>query len=424
LSETRRKIIIPIVILVAGAIITVIMVKSRAPVQTRPPVEYAPVVRVVPVEMESHQLIVTTHGTVSPRTESALVGEVSGRVVSIAPNFASGGFFEKGEIMVTIDPVDYELAVITARSQVAQAKVRAETEEAQARVAREEWRALGDGGDSPLATRELQLQEAKAALDAAAAALKKAERDLERTRVRAPFVCRVRAKLADVGRFITPGVPVAQVYAIDYAEVRLPIPDAELAHLDLPSDYRGTDQSGAGPEVRLHATYAGERATWRGRVVRLEGEIDPVTRMVHVVAQVDDPYRRSTSGQPPLSVGLFVEAEIMGLQIDDAVVLPRSALRGDGTVLVVDDENRLRFRSVDVVRTEGTTAVVSDGLREGERICVSTLEAVTDGMKVRVADEGVEDEGDAANAPPQTSGEVPAATEEAEQTSGDRGGER
>jgi RND family efflux transporter MFP subunit len=266
---------------------------------------------------------------------------------------------------------------------VAQVKVRLEIEEAQAKVAREEWTQLGTGEDSPLATRELQLQEAQAALVAAEARLEKAKRDLARAKIRAPFAGRVRAKIADLGEYVAPGVPVASVYSVDVAEVRLPVPDVNLAYLDLPVDYRGAAAQEPGPEVMLYTNFAGKRHSWVGRIVRVEGEIDPVSRMVHVVAQVNDPYGKQESEDGlPLAVGMFVEAEIAGSVVDGAITVPRTALRG-GQVLIVDDEDRLRFRDVDVLRVDRQSVIIVGGLAPGERVCVSTLEAVSDGMKVR-----------------------------------------
>jgi RND family efflux transporter MFP subunit len=387
ISENKLKVILPFVILLAGGLITVAMVKSRAPVPTRPVVEYAPLVRVVEAQPEALRLTVNTQGTVNARTETNLVAQVAGTIVQVSSGFASGGFFEKGDVLLKIDDSDYRVAVATAEGAVAQAKVRLETEEAQAKVAREEWERLGTGEESPLATRELQLQEARAALAAAEAVLDKARRDLSRTRISAPFAGRIRAKLADLGEYVAPGVPVASVYSVDVAEVRLPVPDADLAYLDLPVDYRGAAAEEPGPEVVLHADFAGQRHSWQGRIVRVEGEIDPVSRMVHVVAQVEDPYGRHGGGDSlPLAVGMFVEAEIMGRLVENAIVVPRTALRGD-RVLVADDEDRLRFRDVDVLRADRGTAVIVGGLNAGERVCVSTLEAVSDGMKVRTAGE-------------------------------------
>lgn len=386
MSEARKKVILPIAILAVGTVITFAMIKSRKPVPTRPVQDYSTLVTAIDAQASSHQFVVHTQGTVAPRTEASLIAEVAGQVLRIAPAFANGGFFDAGEVMLEVDPTDYELAAVAARSQVAQARVRAETEAAQAELAREEWAELGDGTSSPLATRQLQLEEANASLAAAEASLRQAERNLERTRVRAPYACRVRQKMADTGQYVTPGAPVAQIFATDYAEVRLPIPDVELAYLDLSIDYRGSNGDARGPEVILSSAFAGEEHEWRGRVVRIEGEIDPVTRMVHVVAQVDAPYQ-SGDGRSVLPVGLFVQARVMGRTQGDAIVLPRTALRENDTIYVIDDEGRLRFRAVDVLRAGGETVVIGSGLTEGERVCLSTLEAVTDGMRVRTTDE-------------------------------------
>lgn len=399
ISENRLKVVLPFAILAFGALVAVVMVKSRAPVPTRPTVEFAPLVRVVDVGPEVHTLTVHTQGNVKARTETNLVAEVAGTVVRVSRSFAAGGFFKKGDVLLEIDPSDYRVAVATAEGTVAQAKVRLETEEAQAAVAREEWEQLGTGGDSPLATRELQLEEARAALTAAQARLEKAKRDLARTKIRAPFAGRMRVKLADLGEYVAPGVPVAGIYSVDFAEVRLPVPDADLAYLDLPVDYRGEAAQEPGPEVVLYADFAGERHSWTGRIVRVEGEIDPVSRMVHVVAQVEDPYGKRGDEDPlPLAVGMFVEAEIMGRVVENAIILPRTALR-ERQVLVVDDEDRLRFRDVDVLRVDREYVVIVGGLEADERICISTLEAVSDGMKVRTAG-GDRSSGDAPVAEP------------------------
>ncbi len=382
MREQRKKVLIPIAILAAGAALTLVMVSSRKPAPRRPPEEFAPLVRVVTAEPRSVRLSVTTHGTVRARTETAVVAEVTGRVLSTSPSFAAGGFFEKGEVMLRIDPVDYELAVVASKSAVAQAKVRLEQEQAQATVARDEWKELGRGEANALATRELHLEDARAALAAAEARLRQAERNLDRATVRAPFACRVRDKLADVGQYVNVGAPIAHLFATDAAEIRLPIPDGEFAHLDLPIDFRG--RNGQGPRVRLRADLAGMAREWTARVVRVEGEIDARTRMVYVTARFDDPYGRAArEAGAPLAVGLFVEAEIEGRGVDDAVVLPRSALRTGDVVLVVDGESRLRFRPVQVLRSTRDEIVIGDGLDGGEKVCISTIETVTDGMKVR-----------------------------------------
>ena len=195
----------------------------------------------------------------------------------------------------------------------------------------------------------------------------------------------MRRKSVDVGQFVTVGSPIATIYAVDYAEMRLPLPNEELAFLDLPLDYRGETQQQPGPQVVLRAEFAGRIHEWHGRIVRTEGEIDPRSRMVHAVARVKDPYGRGENpDRPPLAVGMFVEAEIQGKTARGVAVLPRSALRGRSQLLVVTPENRLEFREVRLLRATQEQIVVESGLEEGERVCLSPLAAVTNGMRVRV----------------------------------------
>ncbi len=378
------QIVLPVVVLAAAGLGAYTLIQNRPEVQVRVPVFEPPGVRVQRVVFQDVQLTVKSQGTVGPRTESQLAPEISGRVIRVAPSFASGGFFEAGDVLLEIDPYDYQQALISARGQLAQARLRLAQEEAEADVARREWAALGRGDPRALTLREPQLEDARAALAAAEASLDRATRDLERAEVRAPYAGRVRRKSVDVGQFVTVGSPVATIYAVDYAEIRLPLPDAELAYLDLPLSYRGTENR-VGPRVTLRANFAGQTHEWQGRIVRTESEIDPVSRMVHLVAQVKDPYAPGTDPtRPPLAVGMYVEAEIEGNVVTGVAVLPRAALRGLSQVLVVDGASRLRFRDVDLLRATTEVILVRAGLEEGEAVSLSPLEAVTEGMQVQI----------------------------------------
>ncbi len=380
-------IVLPLAVLGIGAVATVAMIEAREKPETKP-VEIPPLlVHVVAVEPETIALKVRAEGTVAPRTESQLVPEVAGRVVEVSPSLAVGGFFEKGEILLKIESREYDLAVIRANAAIAQAKLRLATERQEAEVARKEWQALGQGEPNPLVVRGPQIAEAQAALASAEAALAQAKFDLERTVVRAPYAGRVRAKQVDVGQFVQRGLSVATLYAVDVAEVKLPIPNAELEFVNLPLAYRGAAESARGPGVTLTAQFAGREHEWRGRIVRTEGEIDPATRMVNAIAQVEDPYAPGRDARrPPLAVGMFVEAEIDGRRVGNLVRLPRTALRGDSRVLIVDSTDRLYFREVDIFRLDRDQALVRGGLEPGDRVCVSNVEAAVNGMKVRVGE--------------------------------------
>ncbi len=383
------KIVTPVLLLAAGAYGAWWMIESRPDVETRPPARVVPMVRVMPVRMENRQLRVISQGTVVPRTESDLVAEVAGRVTFVSPALAAGGFFEDGELLLTIDRADYELALSRAEAEIAQALLRLEQEKAEAEVARREWEQLGSLADAPpLVLRRPQLIQVETSLGAAQAAFEQARRDLERTEVRAPYAGRVRQKSVDVGQYVARGARLARIYAVDVAEIRLPLPDRELAFIDLALSHRGGAVEWTGPEVLVRTEFAGRLHAWRGRIARTEGEIDPQTRMVYVVAQVSDPYGPGAdSSRPPLAVGMFVEAEILGRWVNRVVVLPRTAVRDSGQVYVVDSEGTLRFREVEVLRWESEQVIVSSGLREGEMVCLSPLETAVDGMAVEVAGE-------------------------------------
>jgi RND family efflux transporter MFP subunit len=387
--HTKTKLFLPFLIVFVGVIAAVLMIRSRPRVERRPVSFPAPLVRVQVVEVMDVDLVVRSQGTVIPRTESDLVSQVSGEVMEVSSQFAAGGFFNKGDILIRIDPRDYEFSLARLKAEVAQARLRLSQEEGEASIAREEWERLNPNEPpTPLVLRKPQMEQARAQLEAAQASLQQAELNLERTYIRAPFDGRVRVKKVDVGEYVSPGVPLAVIYAVDYAEVRLPVPDEEMAYLDCCLEYRGQDPGSPGLDVVLRADYGGREYSWEGKIVRVEGEIDPLTRMVTLVARIEDPYSRLMEGdRPPLAVGLFVRAQIMGNTAEDVVVIPRPALRGTDRVLVVDAEGRLYFRQVRILRKDAESVILSEGLEPGERICLSPLDAVVEGMQVRVNEE-------------------------------------
>ncbi len=384
--KSRFRVMAPLAALAAGVLGATALIVTGPEVESHTPEPVVPLVRVVTATPGDFEHRVVTHGTVEPRTESELVPEVSGRIEWIAPSFAAGGFFEKDDPLLRIEAADYRTALRRAEANLARAvsELRRVTKELARQKRLVEQKVASD---ARLDDAENAERVAKAAVEEARAVLEQARRDLDRTEIRAPFDGRVRNERVDVGQFVNRGTAIATIYAVDHAEIRLPIPDAELAFLDLPQLHRGTPETAQGPEVLLHAEFAGGRYTWRGRIVRTEGEIDPRTRMVHVVASVEDPYAADGSGRPPLAAGLFVEAEILGRRDPSVFVLPRAALRAGNRVLVVDGESRLRWREVEVARRDRERIVVAAGLTEGERVCISPLESAVEGMRVRVRGE-------------------------------------
>lgn len=361
--------------LVAIAIVGAIALVQARPVAVREERQVpAPLVRVMTVQERSIPVEVTSQGSVRARIDSTIAAEVAGRIQTVSPRFAAGGNFRRGEVLVQLDPRDYQVALSQAEAAVAQARLRVSRETAEAGIARQEWQSLGKGEPSELALRGPQLAEARAGLAAAEAAVAQARVNIERTSVRAPFDGILLDKLADLGQFVGPGAPIARLVASDYAEVELPVTSEDLAQIDL----------SASPAVTLRLQQGGGGGVWQGRIVRTSGQIDPQTRMLALIAVIDRPF---TSGAQPLQIGQFVQARILGRTLDSVIEIPRAALRQGNRVLVLEGGDRLRSRPVVIARLTATTAVISEGLRSGDRIILSALEAPVDGMPVRVTEE-------------------------------------
>lgn len=380
------KVLAPLAVLGLAGLAAYTLFSNRPQVETQIPTPAAPGVRAQLVTLETIRISVASQGTVRPQTETQLVSEIAGRVIWVAPSFAEGGFFEEGAVLVRLDRFDYQQAAVSARSQLAQTRLRLAQEEAEAEVAQREWENLGRGDPRALTLRKPQLEDARASVAAAEAGVERAQRDLERADLIAPYSGRVRSKSVDLGQFVTVGAPIASIYSIDKAEVGLALPDEELAYLDLPLAHRG-EVNQAGPRVVLRTTFAGATYEWEARVVRTEGELDPVTRMVRVVAEVENPYAQTNDPRrPPLSVGMYVEAEIQGRSFEEIAVIPRSALRGRNQVIVIDNDSRVRFRDIEILRATTDSVYVNQGLSAGELIAVSALDGPTEGLLVQITD--------------------------------------
>lgn len=347
-----------------------------------------PPVQIIVVTPARLRMDVRSQGRVQAQTEIDMVTGVSGNIIKISPAFVSGGFFKKGDLLVSVDPAEYDLRVAQAQARVMEAQYQLTREEAEAEQARDEWQHLGQGTPNPLSLRIPQLREKKAKLAAEQEELKNAQLLRQRTDIRAPFNGRVRSKEVGLGQFISSGAILGRIYSTDLAEIRLPINTQELAFLDL-AGLSGQARSAKKIPVTLMANYQGQQQTWQGHIVRSEDVIDEKTGMTIVVAQVPDPFGTGKSRSPwpesspvSLPVGLFVEARIEGRWFDDLIVLPAGALFKNNHVAVVDQDNRLRLRTVDVFRREHEQITIKAGLNTGEHVLVSGLHHPVDGMLV------------------------------------------
>lgn len=380
------KIILPIVIVAISAAIALWMYMQEDPPQTidkKPPMMLVDVMR---AHAASAKITVTAQGSVTPRTQTILVSEVSGLITEVSSAFVAGGFFSKGDVLVRIDDRNYRAEVKRAQASVRAAETNVTREAGLADYAREDWERAqsvlkSSKAASDLAMRKPQLAEAFASLDFANADLEMRLGDLDRTVIRAPYDGLVREKRADVGQFVNGGSALATTFAVDVAEIRLPLPDSQLPYLNL--DEQELAQ-GLGPLVMLSANIGGQLNSWQGRIIRTEGVFDERSRVLYLVAQIDDPYNRhSSKWEHPLRIGTFVEAAIEGEQLDNVIRLPRTALRRDNKIWTITDNDTLKPVTVEVARADEQSVLIRSGLQSGQLICLTVPENPLPGTPVR-----------------------------------------
>lgn len=381
MSRNLLKALIPVVVLLAGVVAAILIVSGRkAPPRAERPA-LGPLVEVIAAEVGDVPVVVRGHGEVVPTVAVDLVPQVSGKIVGVSSSLVAGGFFRAGEALITIEARDYELAVDRARAAVARARVTLQLEEAEAAVAREEWYQLHPGEEPPsgLVVREPQILQARAEVEAANADLAVAELNLDRTRISVPFDGVVVSENVDVGQFVSMGSRLALVYGTDGVEVRVPLDSREMAWFDVPS--RG---GGRGSIAEVSASFGGSSSTWPAKIIRMEAQVDEMSRMVHVVAEVERPYD-TASGRPVLLPGTFVDVSIFGRTLEGVAKVPRFAVH-EGNQIWVYNNGSMDIRDVGIVRADRESALVGHGLEGGDLVIVTSLDAVTHGMAVRIAD--------------------------------------
>jgi len=375
-----KKLLLPSAVIV-GSVLAAAGIMATAPEVTPTAPQIVPTsVRTMTVEPHPIQLKVKAQGTVLPNTESNLISEVPGRIVWMADAMNAGGFINQGEVLLRLENKD--AANTRERAEAAVKRTQAELEHA--RFEHQRISSLATQkliSQSQLENTVRLLKVAEAARQDAQANFEQSERDFQRTEIQAPFTGVVRQKSVDVGQYLQKGTPIATLYANDAVEVRLPIADRQLAYLNLPLDQLNNLPPDAQPAVTIRAEFAGQKMLWEGRVVRTDAQIDLSSRMVHLIARVDN----STDGMP-LTVGLFVDATIEGLKVDDTVSLPRSALRDGNRLLIVSSDNTLHYRAVEPFRLYEDQVLLRSGLKAGERICISPIQTVVEGMSVTPID--------------------------------------
>ncbi len=395
----KSKKLMPVAIF-GGLVAIAVIIRMNPPETPQRPQFSGPLMTVetVPVMPRDYQIMLQSYGTVQPRTRSMLIAQVGGQIVEINENVRDGGFFEKGDVLGQIDPRDYEADVQIAQASLADAKQALAEAIARSEQAREDWDRLGNEGEpSDLVLRIPQLEAARARVDSAQSALTKAKLDLERTSIVAPFAGRVIRKLVDLGQVVGSNTQLAEIYATDVVEIRLPLRNRDLGFIELPEAYRHADANAAERiDVVIRSELIGEEE-WQAQLVRTEGAIDESARQLHVIAQIDDPFGPQSEGRSPLKIGQYVTAEVEGKTLPDALVIPNSSIYQGAYVYTVE-EGVLRRRDIDIAWQNDFEAVVQRGLEPGVDLVTTPLGQVTSGIRVSVM--GAESRGNRREAPP------------------------
>tara|TARA_Y100000994_G_C15703423_1_gene446242 strand:+ start:3877 stop:5034 length:1158 start_codon:yes stop_codon:yes gene_type:complete len=373
----------PLIIILFGLLICVLMIIFR-PEVTPDAVKFPdPFVQIKKISPSSINIIIKSQGSIIPQKESQIFPEIIGPVIYVSSKLYEGSSFNKGDILARIDSKDYELDIKSAESTLAAAKTKLSFEEAESNSAREEWEKIGSGEPGDLTLRIPQLNQAKSAVEAAQANLERLKRNLDKTIIKAPYDGLVRKKNIDIGTVVSPGYLLASVYATDYVEVKLPIPDEDLAFLEIPLDGTEIDMQNQS-QVNLMGSFGGEKIIWNGRIVRMEAEIDPKSRMAILIARVSSPYDLSKY-KIPLRVGQFVEAEIVGKKFNNLYTLNRELIKNTNQVVIVNElDSTLEFRSVNIIRYVDDNALINKGLNNEVPICITNLDVMYNGMKVQL----------------------------------------
>lgn len=392
------KTLLPIFIILVGALAAWQLMANSPKVERKAVDIQAPLVKTMKVSPQDIRIPIHTQGTVEPRTSISLAAEVSGKIVKTATQFAKGGFFRKGDVLVNIDAEEYRLAITRAEATVASAIQQVAKTEAEYKQKQEEYKHVSPDKITDFALRKPEYEEARAKLKAAKADLELAQLKLSRCEIRAPFDGRVTEKMADVGQYITPGMVIAGLYSTDRAEIRLPITHSQTQLLDIATlTRRDVDQNAL--KVSIRGFYAGKQHQWQGTIVRTDAKLDDRNRLLYLIAQVDDPYgfnaakmsehniaqTEQQTERSILAAGMFVKADIPGRLIKNIFVIPRTAIRDQNTVWLLDESLKLTIRSVNVIHRDDANVYIDDGLRADEVIVTTPLEAVVDGMQLRIA---------------------------------------
>ncbi|WP_434928399.1 efflux RND transporter periplasmic adaptor subunit [Shewanella sp. HL-SH2] len=378
--KTILRRLTPLFILIVAIGFAQLLMQTQEAPEQKDEAEILTIIDVMTVKQQTVSLNLPSYGVVNPKYKTQLVTEVQGRLQNISAEFVAGGIVKKGDQLALIEPSDYEADLMQAEANVAQATAMLNEEMARGQVAKIEFKDFDNGVAPELGLRIPQLKKEQANVKSSKAALARAQRNLERTIIRAPFDGIIKARHVDLGQYVTLGTNLGELYDTSTAEIRLPLTNNDLAYLE--------SIDNPDTEVTLSASLAGQNMTWYGNIIRSENVIDEQNRMVYLVAEVIDPYliKSRNNKQLPLKYGSFVTAVIKGRSVSGIVQLPRHVLRND-QVAIVSDDNIIEMRSVNLVRTDIDSVYIKDSFTDGERISMTNVANLSNGQKVKILGE-------------------------------------
>ncbi len=389
-KKNLLRIFLPLLILAAGIMIFRLMAARRHGPAKKSPVVHRALVKIIKIKKENRQITIRETGIITFRRQVTISPQVSGRVVYTAPNFLAGYYFKKNAVLIRLETTDYKLAIHQAQAQVAKMEYELAATESKAEVARFEWQRRHKDrsltADS-LALYGPQLKNARAALISARAALRQAEINLRRTTITAPFNCRVQNEQAAVGQYLQAGSKAATLIGTDYAEAVVPVPLADLAWLRLPKHWAHRKR---GSSAKVQIKDGNRLFSWPGRLVRSLTSVEQTGSMPRLIVEISDPFnlRSSQTHRPALAMGMFVDIIFRGRTAAGVYPIPVAALRDNNTVWIMDNENKLRLTPVKISRRNRDEILISQGLKENERLIVTNLAGAVDGMPLRLEKSG------------------------------------
>jgi RND family efflux transporter MFP subunit len=398
------RLVLPVLVLVVAAGLAKWLILTGPKPRKRPPREQSVVVRVTSLRRTNAVVRLAANGVVTAAQRVQLQSRVPGEVIEMDPRLLPGGTFAAGEPLLRLDPEDYELAVARLRADVAKAEQGLQVERGLQDLARHEWELLPDRESMSELDRELtlrvpQLRAAREALEAARAALRQAELNVARTTVRAPFNAVVVERRVDVGAQVSAQTVLADLAGTDAYWVVASLPADRLPWVRLPEP----DGTGGSPATIRPAAGVDVDAAWQGRVIRQAPDVEPAGRLARLIISVPAPLDGPDGERLRLLLGAYVRATIEGRRVENVFAIPRSALHDGQYVWIMNGKGRLDIRAVRTVWKDRETALISEGVREGERLVVSALTAPVPGLRL-VDAESEAAATDDARGQPETSG--------------------